>query len=801
MKNAIKRLEIAILTMVIGFSVIACPEPGDDPDNGGSPDGGKTPSAVVSGSPVTVTATKANTSGNGAAQANVTVTINLSNATVNGALSMNASAWFTQTVAGLTYNANAVTGANTITITITGIPMAVSTDNATINIPAGVIKDANGAATTATLTVSGNITYTIDEADPGALPTPAAAISGSVTVTATKANAIGDGALAANATVTINLTNATVNNALSATNADAWFTPSVAGLAYSANASAGANAITITIAGTPTAVSTADATISIPAGVIQDTEGTATTAALMASGNITYNIDEASPPPQPFNDISAAELVANIRIGWNLGNTLDAHNGESSPDFPSDVAGMERWWSNPNTTKAMITAIKNAGFNGIRIPVSWYKVASGPNYTIRSDWMERVVEVVNYAVDNDMYILLNTHHDEHIFKFTNVEKTASINAFTKIWEQIANTFKDYDERLIFEGLNEPRTIGSGDEWKGGTAEERAILNEYYQAFVDTVRASGGNNGKRILMVNTYAAAANLPEMQDLLIPNDPANTKNKIIVSIHAYSPYEFAHQYGTPDAVATWDVNNLADKGGVNYAIDNAYATFVSKGIPVIIGEFGSREEKAIVYREAWSEYYVAYAKSKGIPCFLWDDNGWFKLFDRNNLTFYAPSVLAALMNGLTITLPSDDLPIPNPSGGNMGNYHFGLGEDGVTPVYQQAVWSLSGSNLSLAKTSGTRLVLVLSQNPSAVMQLVWQGPANEIWWQSNDILGNTGSPNGTGATWDAGAKTLTINLADALADYGSFTAQPSLNIIIAYYGTANINDLGIVSANLVGN
>jgi len=347
----------------------------------------------------------------------------------------------------------------------------------------------------------------------------------------------------------------------------------------------------------------------------------------------------------PFSDISATELVSKIKIGWNLGNTLDAHGEDSW--FPSDVKGMETSWSNPVTTKAMITAIKNAGFNGIRIPVTWYKAADS-NYNIRADWMARVVEVVNYAADNDMYILLNTHHDEHIFKFTNDEKTESLKAFKKIWEQIADTFKNYDEKLIFEGLNEPRTIGAALEWNGGNAEERANLNEHYRVFVETVRASGGNNGKRILMVNTYAASAEQSALSGLTIPADSANTKKKIIVSIHSYAPFQFAHEYDTPNAVNTWSKNNQSDTAGVRYAIDNAYNTFVSKGIPVIMGEFGSRSEKDDTYRAEWAEYYVSYAKSKGIPCFLWDDGGWFKFLNRTNNTFYAPSVLAALMKGV---------------------------------------------------------------------------------------------------------------------------------------------------------
>jgi len=475
---------------------------------------------------------------------------------------------------------------------------------------------------------------------------PAAAISGSpITVTAKKANAGGTGHQAANATVTINLSNATVNNALSAANASAWVTPTVAGLSYNANAAAGASAITITIAGTPTVVSSASATITIPAGVVKNTGGKPSTAALAASGNIKYTIGEAALntplAPQPFDDITASQLVANIKIGWNLGNTLDTHSSESR--YPSDVPGMEKAWGNPVTTQEMIDALKNAGFNGIRIPVSWHKAVGGaPNYTIRADWMARVVDVVNYAASNDMYILLNTHHDEDIFKFTNEEKEASINEFTKIWEQIAATFRNYNEKLIFEGLNEPRTIDGVDEWNGGTADERENLNEHYQAFVDTVRASGGNNDKRILMVNTFAASAGQIAVNGLTLPTD--TVENKIIVSIHAYAPYNFAMQV---PGQATWSKNNPTDVSGVTSAINPAYNRFVADGIPVVMGEFGAVRDKEDSYRAEWAEYYVSYARSKDIPCFWWDDGGKYKIFDRSSNTFSAPLILEALMNG----------------------------------------------------------------------------------------------------------------------------------------------------------
>jgi endoglucanase len=308
---------------------------------------------------------------------------------------------------------------------------------------------------------------------------------------------------------------------------------------------------------------------------------------------------------------------------------------------------METAWYNPVTTKANITAIKNAGFNAIRIPVSWNKAANS-NYNIRADWMARVVDVVNYAVDNDLSIILNTHHDERIFKFTNAEKAESLKAFGKIWEQIADTFRNYDEKLIFEALNEPRNTGSNDEWNGGTEDERNNLNEHYQVFVDTVRASGGNNGGRILIVNPYATSFLDAAINGLKIPADSA--ADKIIVSFHSYDPMTFcfsAESLTWTQSISTWNKDNASDTGDIHRLIDSVYNKFVQNGIPVIIGEFGAAHKNNEQARADHHEYFVAYAKSKGIKCFLWDDGGGVSIFDRSKNQFLYPKIVDAIMRG----------------------------------------------------------------------------------------------------------------------------------------------------------
>jgi endoglucanase len=350
---------------------------------------------------------------------------------------------------------------------------------------------------------------------------------------------------------------------------------------------------------------------------------------------------------KPFNDQSATEFVAKIKAGWNLGNTFDSHPNNGSYSTAS-VDSLETAWVRTKTTQATIDALVNAGFNAIRIPVTWYKVANpNDNYKIRADWITRVQEVVNYAVNKDMYIILNTHHDEDIFKFTDANVSKSLDAFGKIWKQIAEAFRGYDEKLIFEALNEPRTKGSSNEWNGGTAAERTNLNAHYQLFVDTVRASGGNNDKRFLLLNTYGASGEAAAMNGLTLPADTAT--NKLIASYHSYSPYNFALNTGT-GATTAWSKSNSSDTSAISSHIDRAQTTFISKGIPVIIGEFGAMNRDNLDARVEWAKYYVGYARSKGIPCFWWDNGNIsgsgekFGILNRANNSFMFPEIVNAL-------------------------------------------------------------------------------------------------------------------------------------------------------------
>lgn len=324
---------------------------------------------------------------------------------------------------------------------------------------------------------------------------------------------------------------------------------------------------------------------------------------------------------------SAKEIVNNIKIGWNLGNTLDCY----------DVKGdAETAWGNPKTTKAMIDKVKESGFNALRVPVSWNDHMNGD--TIDEKWMNRVQEVVDYGIDNGMYVILNVHHDDYTWINPTKADEAKVKArLVKVWEQISAKFKDYDSHLIFEGMNEPRIVGSANEWIGGTDEEHQVINNLFQAFVDTVRASGGNNKTRALIVTSHAASITDKAVNGVRVPDD-----DNIIVSIHAYNPWEFA---GNESNVSTFGSD--ADKKSLDDGFDMLKSKFIDKGIPVIIGEFGSVNKNNTSDRVNHMEYYVKSAKQRGIKCFIWD-NGVkkeFGLLDRKNLSWYFPEIIDAAM------------------------------------------------------------------------------------------------------------------------------------------------------------
>lgn len=314
----------------------------------------------------------------------------------------------------------------------------------------------------------------------------------------------------------------------------------------------------------------------------------------MESGIIIPKVEIAS---ENIPDTEAMEFVKNMKAGWNLGNTLDAHSGSGNAGLTS-----EQSWGNPVTTKEMITEVKNAGFETIRIPVTWHnhleREEGSDTFTISSEWLDRVQEVVDYAYDNEMYIILNIHHDtvEDAYYPDSAHYDQSENYIRTVWEIVADRFRDYDQHLIFESMNEPRLVGNSYEWNFQESAKECkdsadCINKLNQVFVDTVRASGGNNAGRYLMVPGYAASLAGVTTDLFVLPTDSA--ENKLIVSTHAYTPYNFALQSQSESgATDSFPAEGGPGKSDIDYLVNSLYRKFVSQGIPVVMGEYGARNK-----------------------------------------------------------------------------------------------------------------------------------------------------------------------------------------------------------------
>jgi aryl-phospho-beta-D-glucosidase BglC (GH1 family) len=357
------------------------------------------------------------------------------------------------------------------------------------------------------------------------------------------------------------------------------------------------------------------------ANAVQDTETLRTTAGTTASS-------------EEVDKMTSAEIVEDICVGWNLGNTLDSYNTKSSD--------TETGWGNPKTTQAMIDTVRDAGFNAIRIPVTWGEHMSDDG-TIDADWMARVKEVVDYAMNDGMYVILNVHHDDYLWITPTYSNEATVEAkLVRVWEQISETFADYDHHLLFEGMNEPRVIGSDTEWTGGTTEEHDVINQLFQKFVDTVRATGGRNADRTLIVTSHAQSITETAVSAVVVPKD-----DHIIVSFHSYAPWDFC---GTDDTRSTW--GSSADQEELDKNFQYLADTFISQGVPVIIDEFGAvNKNENTQDRAAYYEAYIRIAKEHGIKCFVWDngvqtDEG-FGLLNRKTNTWYYPSIINGIMRG----------------------------------------------------------------------------------------------------------------------------------------------------------
>ncbi|MCM1257212.1 MAG: glycoside hydrolase family 5 protein [Roseburia sp.] len=320
----------------------------------------------------------------------------------------------------------------------------------------------------------------------------------------------------------------------------------------------------------------------------------------------------------------AMKFVAQMGNGINLGNSLDS-TGLREYEKDADDLAYETFWGNPVLTREQFHAVKDAGFGTVRIPVTW-EDHMDKRGTVSSQWMDRVDEVVRMALEEDLYVILDTHHEDWLDLDAGNRETAE-EKFALLWEQIALNFADCGEKLLFEGLNEPRKRDSAHEWDLGTEESREMLNELNQIFVDTVRRTGENNETRYLLLDSYASNPISGGFDDFEIPKD-----SRIIVSIHAYFPYDFCQNMGE-GAAASFDRENKRDTEELEAAFANASQKFVEKEIPVILTEFGCVDKSNDPSRREWLLSVMEFSGKYQIPCLWWDDGKDYKLLDRNSL------------------------------------------------------------------------------------------------------------------------------------------------------------------------
>lgn len=363
---------------------------------------------------------------------------------------------------------------------------------------------------------------------------------------------------------------------------------------------------------------------------------------------------------ESFDDLtglSAWEITDKMTIGWNLGNTLESTYWTDDPT-PAQSATA---WGNPEPTQALFEEVKSLGFNTVRIPVTWYQHMeyndSTQTYEIDSDWMDYVRKTVDYAYDLDMFVIINVHHENWInveyFNDSNLSKAQTI--LEDVWEQIADEFADYDQHLIFEGLNEPRqTYSSSVEWGNGDSYSRSYVDALNSTFVSTVRSSSsGNNSERLLMIPSYHATDNYEALSNLTIPSNSGN----IAISVHAYEPYSFTmdtsegHKYQAYNQYGGYIPDTLTD------VMNDLKSIQSLKNVPIIIGEFGASDFNNTSERVLWAQDYMAQATKAGFVCVLWDNNvdsnytsgDSFGYIDRSTNKPYsnAESVLSALISG----------------------------------------------------------------------------------------------------------------------------------------------------------
>lgn len=346
-----------------------------------------------------------------------------------------------------------------------------------------------------------------------------------------------------------------------------------------------------------------------------------------------------------FDNLSQYEMVEAMGAGWNLGNTLEA-NSNGTPN--------ETVWGNPKASSALMKLIKDSGFNTIRIPVSYLsKIGSAPDYKIDADWLARVKEVVDMALAEDLYVITNIHGDGYHgvtggWLLCDAQNQTEIKAkYKAVWQQIASTFKDYDEHLIFESMNE--VFDGTYEWQNPgvpypNANYYQNINDYNQIFVETVRPISLNNAKRWLLIPGWNTDIDLTsEAKGFKIPEDKyvdrSTSGKRLMISVHYYAPWDLCGD-DTDEGVTRWGDEAWKENSskcttygqGANSEstmigqFDKLKTWFTSQGYPVVVGEYGTVDKTSYdaensQYTAYWTKTLCENARRVGAVPVLWDN------------------------------------------------------------------------------------------------------------------------------------------------------------------------------------
>ena len=359
-------------------------------------------------------------------------------------------------------------------------------------------------------------------------------------------------------------------------------------------------------------------------------------------------------------------------VGWNLGNEFECsapgQDGESMQiGNPDGSIHAETAWGNPVVTKKMIQAVKKAGFNAIRIPIRWQcHITNAQAMSIDKAWIARIKEVVGWCLDNGLKVIINVHHEKWLeSRPTYQYKEENCQKLALLWMNIASEFANYDSRLAFAGTNE---VHIRDNWGKPTAENLEVQNAYNQIFVDMVRATGGNNAKRHLILQTYVCNPWFGiENGDFIIPKDAeGNGNNYMSVEFHYYQPWSYAGD-------CTYDYWGDAYKDAGKIPADNektmtdffdkAVNTWSNKGLGIVIGEWGvtdhykSNSEKVHENMTYYCKFLTTEARKRGFSTFVWDNNHFgngsekYGIFDRfKSMKVNAPWILEGIFNNVKL-------------------------------------------------------------------------------------------------------------------------------------------------------